>query len=211
MAAPFLTYLTVFKARVGVCNVIVDLTGLAHQPLTALTRKLVAVLEERQPISVDEGDKAVLDYLKDKRLITGNRRKSGRYREFTFGDDGKTVCGRDGSPVATLPVFLTDIWFADPAMASTIGVPTPENANECIELAFQLRLLTKSKNTWTAAGHLVGALQNRRVSSGGGPGNPFVLGPEGLALFRQVLSEDGVMLAEVAPSGCASRSPGYAG
>jgi hypothetical protein len=91
---------------------------------------------------------------------------------------------------------VTDLWLADPSVPSTIGVPTPDNVGESLELAFQLRLLSRSKNTWTPAGHLVAAIRGE-PGADGDLDNPLLMGAEGIVLLRQVLSEDGPLMLEL--------------
>src|SRR4051794_149706 len=133
MAAPFISYLTVFKSRLGIGNLVLGLTGFAHQPEAALIRKLRSVLDERRVLSLDDQDAMpVLEYLLDKRLVGRSLRKKGRYTGYVLErtDGAWRARDRRDNEVSEIPVYLTDIWLADPAIASTIGVPTPDNAEE---------------------------------------------------------------------------------
>src|SRR5207302_3120120 len=88
-------------------------------------------------------------------------RKSGRYAGYALlhGNDGWRAEDRRGNDLHAMPIFLTDIWMSNPEVPSTVGVPTPDNAGETIELGLQLRLLSRSKNTWTAGGQMIDALR----------------------------------------------------
>ena len=84
--------------------------------------------------------------------------------------------------------------LSDPGIRSTIGTPTPENASEVLDLALQLRLLSRAKNTWTARAQMVSALRDSATEA---RDNPFVLGRERIALLSQLVAVDGAMLREV--------------
>lgn len=194
-----LTYLTVFKARLGTCNIALDLTGFAHQPTQALSRRLGEALARTIDVPVGPESAGVLEYLAEKQLVTSNIRASGRYKGLRFCGDAapwRAVCDKTGRRLNQLPVFETDFWLSAPAVPSTVGVPTPQNVTEALELPFQLRLLSRSKNTWTSGGHLLSALRevdNERPE----PQNPFLLGADGIGYLRQLLSEDGILLQEL--------------
>jgi hypothetical protein len=85
--------------------------------------------------------------------------------------------------------------MSHPDLPSTIGVPTTDNCDELLELCYQLGLLSKAKNTWTAAGQLVAGL--RTLVPPPEPDNPFLFGLEGVALLRQVLERDGLLIREL--------------
>ena len=194
-----LTYLTVFKARLGTCNLVLDLTGFAHQPTEALSRKLRKALARQLSVPVNLQSRDVLGYLSEKHLITANLKTSGRYKGVRFCgevNDVAAVCDRNGTSLDELSVFETDLWLSSPVIPSTVGVPTPENLAESIELSFQLRLLTRSKNTWTPAGHLITALRGADMGRPS-PENPFALGADGIGYLRQALAEDGIVTVEL--------------
>ncbi len=197
MNAPFLTYLTVFKSRLGLANIVLAETGLAHQPDQRLLRKVRKSLEETQSLALaDMANDHVFQYLTEKRIISGEVRDTGRYRGYALVRESHEwrAFDRQSEDLDTLPVFLTDIWMSDPAVPSTIGVPTTENAGETIELCYQLRLLSRAKNTWTTAGQLVETLRREFSSALANSGNPFLLGVEAVALLRQVLEMDGLII-----------------
>jgi hypothetical protein len=73
-------------------------------------------------------------------------------------------------------------------------VPTPDNVTEVVELIHQLGLLTRTKNTWTAAGQLVAGMRAKYADTLKITDNPFVLGFESVALLRQVLEVDGLLM-----------------
>ncbi|MGP0100213.1 MAG: hypothetical protein ACLPUT_01140 [Solirubrobacteraceae bacterium] len=205
MAAPFIAYLTVFKARLGIGNIVLNLTGFGHQPEAALLRKLRAVLQERRELSLQDRDAAsVFEYLLEKRLVGQAHRTRGRYTGYVLErrDARWAAQDRAGKELTEISVYLTDIWLADPAIASTIGVPTPDNAEEVLEFAFQLRLLSPSKNTWTAAAQLIAGLRNESGPEGQPAENPFLLRLEAPALLRQVIASDGLVIREVVRSLC---------
>jgi hypothetical protein len=194
---PFLTYLTIFKSRLGAVNLVLSETSFAHQPHVALERKLRAALDRRSPVAVAEPtNERVFRYLNGKKLLTPNLRRSGRYQRYSLSrtEDGWTVADRSGGPISELPVFETDQWFADPRMRSTIGVPTPDVAGEIVDLAYQLGVLSRAKNTWTAAGQMV--LKLRSIGANDSQ-NPFLLDLEAVAYLRQVIEKDGVLMQEV--------------
>jgi hypothetical protein len=198
---PFLTYLTVFKSRLGGATLVTGLSGLTHQPDAALVRRLRKALEETYPLSLtDPTNAAVFEYLKDKAIIGGAPRKGGRYAAFAgleHTEAGWTVRDRRGQALTVLPTYAPDIWLAHPSIPSTIGVPTPDNVAEVLELVLQLRLLTRSKNTLTSAGQLARILRGEFARLTDDPQNPFLLGVEAVAFLRQVIAGDGLLLREV--------------
>lgn len=211
MAAPFLTYLTVFKARLGVANLVLDRTGFENQPDATLSRRLEAVLQASEKLSpADPKNAAFFAYLKEKGLIGPSARRTGRYASYRgLAPDGEAwkVMDRRGEAIADVVAFDTDRWLANPEVPSTVGVPTPENVGEAIELVFQLGLLTRAKNTWTAAGQLTHGLRERFPEAVADISNPFLLGVETIALLRQVISVDGLLLREVARAIVDTHSP----
>lgn len=194
--APFLTYLTVFKSRFAVANIVLPMTGLAYVPEQTLTRKLKQRLSEAVELDVsDPHNGFVFDYLVEKRLVGGKERSEGRYAGVSLIEkSGRWEARSENTPLSKIDVYLTDVWMAEPSLASTIGVPTPENSGEALELCYQLQLLSKAKNTWTAAGQLAHGLRGRSPQKSE---NPLALGVEVAALLRQVLSRDGLILVEV--------------
>jgi len=160
------------------------------------------MLSERRVLELAEpGNENVFQYLLDKNVVSSTSREKGRYTEFTLRSEGEVWRAKDrrGQPLQRIPVFQTDIWLADPRVLSTVGVPTPDNVNEVLELAYQLKLISKAKSTWTAAGHLASQLRQHTLSMGS-PDNPMLLGLEGVVFLRQVLQEDGFMLREILAS-----------
>lgn len=201
MASLFLSYLTVFKSRLGMANILVGLCGFVHQPDAALLRKVKAVLDEAQLLSLDDPANAhVFQYLRDKALVGKQARDGGRYSGYIgleISDGQWRALNRRGQEISELPTFQTDIWLAHPDVPSTIGAPTRDNVNEPFELGFQLRLLSKSKNTWTAAGQLVDAARGQSAHLLPDERNPFLLGAEGVALMRQLVATDGLLMREM--------------
>jgi hypothetical protein len=201
MIAPFILYLTVFKSRLGTQNIIVDLAGSMHQPDAALLRRLRGVLEETEDLSLaDARNERVFQYLSDKGLIGRGVRSKGRYADYAGLEltNGRwSAVDKQGRAVDKIRTFRPDIWLSDENVPSTIGVPTPENAGEVLELAFQLRVLVKSKNTWTSAGHLVKGLRQSFRHLIPDTRNPFLLGVEAVVLLRQVVGADAILLREV--------------
>jgi hypothetical protein len=199
---PFLTYLTVFQSRLGLANLVLSESGHAFLPEPTLQKNLRRLLSEQVDLDprVDE-QRPIIDYLTSKKLIGSKPREKGRYGSWTLSRtlDGPVPYLR-GQQRDLLPVFRTDVWFADPRLRSTVGVPTADNAAEVLALGHQLRLLTRSKNTWTAAGQTVAALRTRSLEVFGNTDNPFVLQLETVALMRQVISQDWLLLSEILPS-----------
>src|SRR4051794_17310700 len=98
-SAPFLTYLTVFKSRLGVANAILDSTDFGFLPTETLVRRLIGVFSERVPLALsDPSNFRVFSYLIDKGLVGAERlRSKGRYRDFTLRyDNGWGAAGRSG-------------------------------------------------------------------------------------------------------------------
>lgn len=201
MAAPFVSYLTVFKSRLGIAHLVLPATGFVHVPREALERKLRQRLAERSVVALGEAgqSQAVLEYLLEKRLVGAAPRKRGRYAGYVLERSGETLVARDadGTAIQEFPVYMTDVWLADPDVRSTIGVPTPDNAGEVLEFAFDLQLLSRAKNTWTAAAQLIAGLRAESKGGSGANANPFLLELESPALLRQVLQADGLVSREL--------------
>jgi hypothetical protein len=194
-ADPFLLHLTVFKSRMGLTNIVLPFCSLAHQNTAGLTRKVHAVIDKAvtMPIGSPETDR-IIDYLIGKNMVGKTLRNRGRYKDYTVRkEENQYVVEKSGRQVRSIDVYQVDLWMNDPMVPSTIGVPTPENTEEVIELCYQLRLLSKLKNTVTTSGLLSKAL--RGISST--TENPFRLLAESILLFRQFLSTDGVLLKEL--------------
>lgn len=200
-SAPFLTYLTVFKSRLGLANVMLQVTGLVHQPDAAIMRKLRALFDRAEDLDLsDPRNFPVFEYLKEKRLVSRQAGGSGRYSAYGSLElvNGEwQVRNRRGQSISTIRVYVTDLWLANPDVASTIGVPTPDNVRETFEFPFQLGLVSKSTNTWTASGQLTSGLRSRFAKLLSDAENPLLLGVEAASLLRQVVAADGRILAEL--------------
>lgn len=195
--APFLTYLTVFKARFGAVNIVVSLATLAYQPAVTLLKRLKEQLSRTVLIAVsDRQADALFQYLSEKGFVGSRVRTSGRYKDYALlrRDERWIVRDRSGGLLQSIEVAQTDLWMADEHVPSTVGVPTPENAQESLDFAIQIGVISSAKNSLTASGQLIKGLQQRTV---GFNGNPMVLGLEAPAYLRQLLEVDGVLLREV--------------
>ncbi len=202
MADALLEYLTVFRARLGAVNIVLGLTALSHIPEETLVRNVKKILNARTPLTLDDAkNDTIFEYLKDKGLIPDNHASTGRYEGYALRKQQTSWRALDkrGNILDELPVFRTDIWMANPLIRSTIGVPTPDNAKEIIDLAFQLRLLSRGKTTWTAAGYLIERLRTHDwgAANPNNADNPFLLGIEAPAILRQVVELDGFLLREL--------------
>lgn len=201
---PFFGYLTIFRSRLGLGNLVLDATPLGHQSDRALRRRVRQVLERREELSLgDEANALVFQYLLDKKLVGVSERTGGRYRGLSMQTDdaGRWVAkSRETANLQRIPVFQTDIWMSNPFVPSTIGVPTPDNTEEVVNFAFQLRVLDRTKNSWTSAGHLAHGLRQLSSSSIPDPTNPFLLGAEVASLWRTLLERDGFLLRELVRS-----------
>jgi hypothetical protein len=193
----FLSHLTVFKSRLGLATLDLRTTSTSQQPTAALVRKLRRLIEVRDDLPVrDPSSWAIFEYLLEKKLIGRDGRSGGRYKGIGLSKrNGQWVAVRsDGREAESIPVFRVDQWLAAPDVRSTIGAPTPDNAEEALELGYQLRLISSTRNSWTAAGYTARQLRGLIAPE---PENPFVLQCEAPALLRQILAVDGVMLREV--------------
>jgi hypothetical protein len=224
MGIPFLEYLTVFRSRLGAANILLRLTGLSHLPEETLLRKTREFLEQRIPLDATQSENEfVFRYLKDKGLIpdepnpsskalNSNASIKGRYNGFGLSKQDKgwnvTYKRTEHGPSETrdkLPVFQTDLWMADPRIRSTIGVPTPDNAKEIIDLTYQLHLLSRGKVTWTSAGYLIHTLRGYRLGQANSDDgeNPFLLDIGSAAFLRQIIECDGLLIRELLRTLCA--------
>jgi hypothetical protein len=193
MSIPMLEYLTVFRSRVGLANVVLPLVGFAAARRETLLRKLRGALDQRVKIDVaDPANQHVLAYLIDKQLIGSRPRRGGRYGKFLLvhKDTNWTANTSKGEPIKHLPVFIADIWFSDSRLSSTIGVPTPDNSEEIFDFCASIGIVSKARVARTSEGHLVSVL--RELS--GPEVNPFALGLESAAVLRQVITHDALIL-----------------
>ena len=160
---PFLGYLTVFRSRLGLANLVLSVTSLGHQSDRMLRRRIRQLLEARIDVPLKEPNSdVVLQYLLDKKLVGETMRADARYRNITLtrlaNGDWEADAG-ERRHLVTFPVFQTDLWLSSDAVRSTNGVPTPDNVDEVIEFAYQLHLIDRRKNSWTSLAHLVDALR----------------------------------------------------
>jgi hypothetical protein len=223
MSQPFLEYLTVFRSRLGAVNIVLDLTGLSHLPEETLLRKARQVLEKRILLRLsDRENDLTFSYLKDKGLVpdkskpkerelASDESSKGRYAGLELSKHGsdwsatrKRMGYRPAEALDALPVFQTDLWMADSRVRSTIGVPTPDNTREIMDLTYQLRLLSRGKATWTSAGYLIHSLRSYQRDKGCSADreNPFLFGIDAVALLRQVIECDGFLIRELLRALC---------
>ena len=136
---PFLRYLTVFRSRLGVLNLVLGASSEARQPEQAFNRRVRQAVDGRVDIRLNDiSSQHVLDYLADKKLVGPKPKSSGRYRGWSLRR------GREGweaelseRPSDVISVYQTDLWLSDTRVPSTIGAPTVENVDEVVDLAFQ--------------------------------------------------------------------------
>ena len=193
--APFLTYLTVFKSRLGIANIALNLTGFQHQPSPLLVRNLHRVLDEKEQIAVTPANSRIFEYLAEKKIVTGSKKKGSRYFGYALSRRGPTWEVKSGHEVReALPVSKTDLWMSDPSVPSTIGVPTPDNVDEALELVYQLQAVSRRTNSWTAAGQLMSGLREAWRPADVDLDNPFLVRAEGIAFLRQILNQDGLII-----------------
>src|SRR5262245_43396811 len=122
MPLPFLTYLTVFESRLGLCNLVLGATGLAHQPEEALRRKLRMIVDRKDRLAVSDAHVGrVFQYLAEKKLVSANERNSGRYAGYALERErGGWRATRGGKgPLESVPVYTVDIWMAADEVRST--------------------------------------------------------------------------------------------
>jgi hypothetical protein len=191
-----LDYLTVFRSRLGIANLVLPLVSLSATRSEATLRKLRELLSKT--VDIDVGDPQagrLVDYLTEKQLIGARPRRSGRYTRYLLTtEDGHWIArSTSGSVLPTLPVYQTDVWFSDSRVRSTVGVPTPDNTDEVYEFCLSLGLISKVKGSRTTAGQTVATL--RKIS----PflDDPFVLGLETTGLLRQIIERDALILCEL--------------
>src|SRR5262245_8952473 len=78
---PFFRYLTVFRSRLGLANLVLAVTTVGPEPDRALRRRIRQVLEHQTSLSLgDSSNEAVLEYLVQKKIVGSIIRSSGRYR-----------------------------------------------------------------------------------------------------------------------------------
>src|SRR5260221_6155406 len=98
--APFLTYLTVFKSRLGAVNIVLPLAGFAYQPSVTVAKRLKERLSQMVPISVaDPIAPTIFEYLIEKKLVGAGNRQTGRYKDFSLlrGEGGWQAVDRSGA------------------------------------------------------------------------------------------------------------------
>ena len=205
MPGAFVEYLTVFRSRLGAANIVLNMTTLSHLHEETLLREITKILDAKVTLDLaDSGNHFVFAYLKDKSLVHDEASTRGRYAGAALSQTatGWRAVGKRDQELHQLPVFQTDLWMASPTIRSTVGVPTPKNAHEIVDLTFQLRLLTKGKATWTSVGHLIKSLRQFHKDHCGASDidNPFFLGVDAIAFLRQIIELDGFLLRELVRS-----------
>lgn len=193
----FIAYLTVFRSRLGLANVVLPLASLSSVPEHVLSRRLRGVLETRTPKNpVSPSTSHIFAYLVQKGLVGEQVRLKGRYVNLALRQDAGAWRAENstGERLDVVDVFQADEWMADPDVRSTIGVPTAENAAEAIDFCIQLGLLAKEKGSWTGAGHLIAQLRQCETRRPAASKSPFALGFEASALMRQLFASDGLIL-----------------
>lgn len=197
MVLGFIEYLTVFRSRVAVANVILPIATLnATRPATLL-RKVGEELSRRIEVDVNASSNAELvGYLREKKLVGATPRRSGRYRGVSLIEDGGgwSVKDSSGRVSSSLRMFQTDIWFSDPRVRSTVGLPTADNAQEYLDLCGEIGLISSFKAARTTSGQTMLALRSLSPVE---VENPFVMGLERAVAVRQLLEADGLMLFEL--------------
>lgn len=191
-----LEYLTVFRSRVANANVVLPLVELGSTRTETILRKLRETLDKKIEIDVaDKRSERVLTYLVEKQLIGKRPRRSGRYRKYTLVNDGGLwiAASATGECVSRLPVFQTDLWFSDPRLRSTVGLPTPDNSEEVFEFCVNLGMVSRARGARTTEGQTAVALRGNI----GAEENPFVMGLESAVLLRQLIERDGLILREL--------------
>ncbi len=195
--APFLTYLTVFKARLGALNLLLRHVNLGFTPLPTLERQLKKSLNEKIEMGLaDFAQPSFAQYFIEKKLIGLKSQPRGRYPDWTWTDLVRPELRYKSSATTRFAAFRVDKWFADDRVKSTIGVPTPENVRELIDFGYQLRLITRSKNSVTSAGLVINELRGSWLDDNA-EDNPFALGAEGVGFLRELISQDGLILHEI--------------
>jgi hypothetical protein len=203
MPEPFLTYLTVFQSRLGLLNLVLNVTGPGRQPEAALLRKLRDEVTKKETVDLNEGRaQSVLGYLEQKGLVTQKLQEKdrARYKGLVMRKepDGRRLLNAEGGEVRQLGLFLVDSWLVNPGVPSTIAVPTEENVAEVLNLSYLLRVLFRSKNNWTPAGHTIRSLRSPpEAAPDDTTANPFLIRGEWAALLRQFIEVDGVLLREL--------------
>src|SRR5688572_16403487 len=119
--APFLTYLTVFKARLATANLILPLTSFAFVAREHLVRMMKRDLSENHNLSVtDPAFATLVVYLKEKKLLSGKPQAStSRYAGWSVKDGSSASLEFRGEPRTVLAAFATDVWMSDEAVKST--------------------------------------------------------------------------------------------
>lgn len=188
---PYLRYLTVFRSRLGVLNLLLAASSVARQPEQAFKRRIRQMIDRRVDVPLtDPPSHHVLEYLADKKLVSPKPKNSGRYRGWSLRLTGGTWSADfNGKQCPTISVYQTDVWLADPRIPSTIGAPTAENTDEIVDLGFQFRVIDRNKFSWSTSGQLTNVLHT--AGSDDDPGNPFVLRTESPVLLRSLLEVDG--------------------
>ena len=192
MDAPFITYLTVFQSRLASVNMLLPATSYGHTARESLVRKTKKTLEEKVEVDLDL-ETNLLSYLLAKKFVGPKPRKDGRYPGYAIEvKDGRLLLVDPTKKVSSrFKALRIDVWMADPSLPSTVGVPTPDNVEEVIDLAHEVGMLTRNKCSWTAAGHA--SLELRKLW-GHGVDNPMRIGPDVILGLRQVLGRDSLLM-----------------
>ena len=199
MALPFLTYVTVFKSRLGLANIVLDVTGFGNQSAVTVTRKVRQTLEAKEVLEVTARTKGyVWQYLLDKKLVGAEARTKGRYAGYTLvarravARDKQT--GRDHHFTGVQDRYLDG--GCRPAVDDR-RTHTRERRRGCrVRRAVEADL---QGDAYVDCGWPVSRTLRDLVMTRNGNDNPFLLRAEAVALLRQILEADGVMLRAMVP------------
>src|SRR4051812_46337966 len=196
----FVPYVTVFRSRLGLLLFALDSIPPGRSPEVAFRRKIRQAIDRRVAVtSTDPAAATLVEYLREKRLVTKDGLGTGRYEGLVVSLSESGVWS-PSSP-ETISVAETDLWLSDVRIPSTIGAPTPENAQEVGDFALLLGLVDRSRYGWSSLGNTIQSVRKADLGSLPNHNNPFLFGLEAMFLLRLLVARDGLALAELAKAG----------
>ena len=164
--AALIEYLTIFRSRLGACNLVLPICSDRQQQTVIAERKLTKTLNKIVKLSTDDDRyEDFLNYIMEKNLVGIGKAKSAKYPKFYIKSKSELkILSSDGEPAKAVDVYETDAYLSSQFVRSTNGAPTPKSAIEILELTKQLGLISSTRNTITEAGKLISALRNHMVT-----------------------------------------------
>lgn len=185
----FLQYVTIFRSRLGLLNLVIKLCEGSQMPKPTLERRLQRELFRELSITSDDPHwNDVIWYLVSKGYIGKKPKAKGFFKGISYkGKEYPRLLGQDGE-IHELKIRQIDYWLSFSDVPSTIGAPTTENISELIDFAISVRLINKNIRPIRVGSYLKQYIQSYAAD------NPFLIGHISTVYFKILIEVDGPML-----------------